>query len=114
MKRLFILPLLIVFLFAGCTSMGDLNPEEQQLEARLAFNSMVGQYLVKYRAADAETQQKWKKDVDPVIKKAETALDLWKFAANLKNPDKAIEQQKIFLALKDEILDLLIESFVEE
>jgi len=113
MKKLVILPILIMFLFAGCATLGELSPEEQQLKARMTFNNLVEGYLVKYRTANLETQQKWAKDVDPLIKKASTALDLWGFALKLTDPSKALEQEKIFMAIKDEILDLIVESFVE-
>ena len=113
MKRIFLVLLTIMFLF-GCATLGELSPEEQQLKARMTFNNLVEGYLVKYRTADIETQQKWKRDVDPLIKKAKTALDLWGFALKLSTPEKAIEQEKIFLLIKDELLDLMIEHFVEE
>ena len=116
MKRFLLILLAVIFLTGGmsaCT-FKNLPPEQQQLQARIAFNNLVEGYLVKYRTTDLTTQQKWKDEVDPLIKKAKTALDLWGFALKLADPTQAIEQQKIFLAIKDKILDLLIESFVEE
>ena len=112
MKR-FAIPIILIFMFVGCATLGALSPEEQQLKARMTFNNLVEGYLVKYRTADLTTQQKWKAEVDPVIKKANTALKLWEVYNNLSDPTKAAEQQKIFMAIKDEILDLLVESFVE-
>lgn len=114
--RVFLILLAVIFLTGGmsaCT-FKNLPPEQQQLQARIAFSNLVEGYLVKYRTADIATQQEWKKDVDPLIAKAYTALDLWGFALKLTDPTQAIEQQKIFLVIKDKILDLLIESFVEE
>ena len=114
MKQLFLILLAVCFLFTGCAIFGDLSPEEQQLKARMTFNNLVEGYLVKYRTADLATQQKWKADVDPLIKKANTALKVWGISLQLADPTKAIEQQKIFMLIKDELLDLMIEHFVEE
>jgi|GEM_PF-5859869 len=114
MKRISILLIISVFLLTSCATLGTLSPEETQLKARMTFNNLVEGYLIKYRTADLATQQKWKTEVDPVIKKAKTALDLWKVYLSLSDPTKAVEQQKIFMEFKDEILDLLVESFVEE
>ncbi len=114
MKRLFLLLIAVTFMFAGCATFSTLSPAQQQLEARMTFNNLVSGYVAKYKIADVATQEKWKADVEPLIRKAVTALDLWGFALNITDPDQAIQQEKLFLALKDEVLDLIIDSFVEK
>ena len=109
----FVIMLSFVFTLSSC-AIFDLPPEQQYLKARTAFNNLVEGYLIKYRTADVATQQKWKEEVDPQIKKAKLALDAWGLALTISDPNKAIEKQKLFLVVKDKLLDLLIEQFIEE
>jgi len=116
MKRLlpFIVALLFIFTLSSCAIFGDVSPEQAYLKARTTFNNLVEGYLVKYRTADIATQQKWKEDVDPQIKKVKVALDAWGMALKLTDPNASIEKEKLFILAKDKLLDLLIDNFVEE
>jgi len=115
-KNIFMFVALFMFVFtlSSCAMFGDISPEQQHLKATVAFNSMVEGYLIHYREANAATQEKWKKEVDPQIKSARLALNAWDLALKIGDPDLVIEKEELFILLKDKLLDLLIQHFVEE
>lgn len=113
MKRLSLI-LILIFTLSSCAMFGDLPPEQKYLNARTTFNNLVEGYLVKYRTADLATQEKWKEDVDPQVKRVKVALDAWGIALKLTDPGASIEKEKLFLLAKDKLLDLLIDHFVED
>lgn len=119
MKRICIVfPLLIIFLaMAGCGLIpiaGEEDPPElirdkEYMTARKEFALTLQMYNDYYARADDATKAKWKKNIDPLFKKADKALDSWKMAIDQGfTPDS---QEQLYLTLKSDLLLALVEVF---
>lgn len=111
MKRKICLPALIVFMAlsigcAGSLITKDATPKERYLDALTEFNDTVKDYLDEYRLQSPAVQADWKKEIDPWIKKASTALDAWGTAVD----ENASVEEKIemFISLKAIVMAFLI------
>lgn len=86
------LALMLVVMLAGCASINalvtdqKLTPEARYYDALQTFNSNVSQYNAIYKLSNVETKTKWKASIDPLIRAANSALDIW--GQNLTAPDK--------------------------
>ena len=67
---------LLLLLLTGCATV-PLTPTARYYETLVTFNDFVESYDWHYAIVDAEKQAVLKKYVDPVIEKANTALDWW-------------------------------------
>lgn len=107
---LLIIMVFILALFSACGPKNipeELTEKDTYLNARMAFNEIVSKYLIYYGDADPEKQAKWKKNVDPKIRMAESTLDAWGTALKLGKPHE--NDQELWLDLKDELLEVLLE-----
>lgn len=107
----FCLPVLL----SGCAALGgkDDSPELKQqktyMQARKEFALTAKKYNEYYDKADAATQAKWKKDIDPWFLKVDKALDAWKLAID-QGWDPSAQEEK-YLDLKSDLLILLVDVF---
>ena len=105
----FALCLVLLFAFVGCAGLQD-TPQSKYLKARMEFNNMYESYLGYYDKADVATQAKWKENIDPKFKKASKVLNLWGLAVAGKLTSLIVERQRDFLAMKNELIDILAEK----
>lgn len=85
----------------------ELTPAARYYDALVTFNNNVSRYLEVYKLSDATTQAKWKKDIDPVVKTASTALDTWK---KVLNTSESASKEQVWTDISKELLILLISS----
>ena len=99
-----------VFLLIGCMgAQAPDTPEKAYTVVRIEFNKTLTSYLIEKSKQSDEVHADWTKNVDPVIRDAETALDVWGMALDVKNMDLAMESEQDFLNAKNKLLDLLAE-----
>ena len=79
MKRKAISMVLAVMFLSSCAGMSSapVTPQSKYYAALKFFNDTVEQYQAYYMAASPETKAKWKAEINPIIKQASAALDLW-------------------------------------
>jgi len=108
MKRKFALFALLamVLLMAGCTINQNLTPSARYYEALKFFNDNVAEYKLALAAADPATQAKWKAEINPIIRMASDALDVWKTA---RGTSTAEEKETLWLDVKRRLLAALIQ-----
>jgi hypothetical protein len=100
------LPILLLLVFACSSMYGTYYTVDKQ------FTDAVTQYNIKFEAASPTLQARWKKEIDPVIIRANTALDLWKVAIDTEG--NISEHQDEFLQLKTTLFDLLVSEGIIE
>lgn len=109
-----------VFLLIGCGGLQLGGPEDSEqlkqekayMAARKEFALTLQKYNDYYATADEETKAKWKKDIDPVFRQVDKALDGWKLAID-NDWDPAVQEQT-FLKLKSDLIILLVDVFTKE
>jgi len=87
----------------------ELTNKKAYTVARKEFALTLKKYNDYYDKADAETQAKWKEEVDPLFKTADKALDGWQLAID-NNWDAAGNESK-YLEMKSELLIMLVGVF---
>lgn len=98
---------MMILSISSCSILqSNLTPNQRYYAALKAFDDNVEDYLAMYKVAPAETQAKWKKNIDPVIKQANTALKAWKQA--LGTSEEA-SQEKVWMEVKDQLLAALFQ-----
>jgi hypothetical protein len=91
-SRIIVLCLMCACLMACASLTGQtLTPQARYYDALKTFNVNTTAYLEIYKLSDAATQAKYKAQIDPVVKAASLALDVWK--ASLNAPDAATKEQ---------------------
>ena len=105
---LLIVSAVCLFLVISCGGMKQLTSDQRYVEALTLFNSVYKTYLDHYDMASSATQERWKKEIDPIIAQVSRALDIWKLAVG----DGAKEQN--YIALKNKLLVLLFEFKILE
>lgn len=66
-----------MLLLAGCGTW-NISPEHTYLKALKHFNNTIETYEQHYQLQTSETKAKWKERIDPLIKTANDALDIWR------------------------------------
>ena len=79
--------------------------EQRYLSSLKFFNQNVQMYLDAYDKATPEVQKKWKTNIDPIIEKASTTLDLWGTAIGT---DTAETKEQAWNIMKDQFIRMLI------
>lgn len=74
---------IVLLLIVGCVPQlqkGDTlaASKEGYLEAMKWYHGQAKTYIIWFKAAPPETQDKWRKDITPLFLKAKEALDTWK------------------------------------
>ena len=95
--------------FASCAMFSGrtLTPKQEYIEALTLFNSVYRTYLDQYDLASPTVQAQWKAKIDPVMKKASRALNVWRMAL-VQGEDATVSEWE-FRNLKNEALALLFE-----
>ena len=112
-SRIMNLKVMIIFIvmfsmvgLSGC-AFKNYTSKQKYLAALDFFNNRVEQYAVAYDEASPETKAKWKKNVDPIIKKASTALVIWKMSIGTSEESS---KEKVWNTIKNELINVLFES----
>jgi len=104
-----VLLITIIFL-AGCMGMqAPDTPEKAYTVVRIEFNKIITGYLIEKSKQTDEIHAQWTKDVDPVIRNAESALDAWGLALDLQDMNATLESEQMFLDTKNKLIDMLTE-----
>ena len=103
MKKLIVLPMLLIFLI-GCAVMGiNLDtPEKKYLGARAELNLLLEQYIQVQGVVSDDDHAK----ATQAFKSADSALDAWELMLGQKNYDFSKDVQA-WLTAKNIILDVL-------
>ena len=80
------------------------SPEHTYLKALKHFNNTVEIYEKNYQAQTPETQEKWKERIDPLIKTASEALDIWHSA--IGSSQAQLDYQKALSTLIQAMFDI--------
>jgi len=108
-SRLLTAFLALALLFSGCALIRSTDGRKAYAVARTTFNSLCDSYLKAYDEASPEVQAKWKKEIDPQIRRASLALDIWKLS--IDTGDEAAQAAVVKKAL-DELQAALIKTGV--
>jgi len=117
MKRLrsiYLVVLLIVFAFSlqACLGLPEKPTQiDYYLVALEEFTEMVKTYNINFTAQTPETKDKWRANIDPIIKKANSALDTW--GAN-RNATDAATKKELYMTAFQEVKKLLLEFKIIE
>ena len=113
-RSLFFLFLLALVVVPSCATTSLDTPEKVYMTALDEFTASITKYNAYYDMATAETKAEWKETIDPIIKDANHALDLWGLVLEGKSNDTPDAVKYRYLALKTELLKLLTERVFKE
>jgi len=112
-KRIAGIMCLAVFLAAIVACAGwKVSPEHTYLKALKHFNNTVEIYEKNYQAQSVEIQEKWKERIDPLIKVASNALDIWHSA--IGDSQAQLDYQKALSTLIQALFDIGIVEIKED
>jgi len=90
-KRIFIVLLGVMFL-AGCggqLSQLPPSPEKTYAQALTAFNDASEAYVAALSLQTPDVKAQWKRDINPMLDAADTALNLWWSVIGTEQEDEA-------------------------
>ena len=104
----------VAILMVGCAGMqAPDTPEKAYTVVRIEFNKTVTKYLIEKAQQTDDVHAQWTKDIDPVIRDAEMALDAWGMAIDAQDPDMSMDKEQEFLTIKNHLFDMLIERGIK-
>ena len=103
------LAILCLLAASSCTINRNLTPSGRFYAALKYFNDNVEQYKLAYLGADQATQDKWRQEINPVIRAASKALDTW---GDALGTESAEEKETLWLQQKTAFLRALVSTGV--
>ena len=78
------------------------------------FNTALESYEAHYQAAPADQQATWRKEIDPVILKADAALDAWGLAVTVPGGNDIAARREAYGKIKAELWQCLMDAGIVE
>ena len=80
------------------------SPEKTYAQSLTIYNNANEAYVAALMLQDPETKAQWKRDINPMLDKADAALDAWFAVLGLANE---YEKQELYLVIWRELFPLL-------
>ena len=104
-SKIFLLFILMAAISCSLSSVQQANVVDQE------FTSLVKQYNSAYAVASPVVQERWRDNIDPILLKANNALDVYLSSIKLGSSD-AMDKYALFLSLKSQLIRILSEEGV--
>ena len=106
MKRLTIVPILLILLVVGCTNMSGKAGIDQAIQYRATFNTILSQWNIELSGMPVEQQKAWATKALPFVTGGVAALDTMDIVVGAGGTPTP-ENIQAYLAAKNKMIDLL-------